>query len=106
MEHLQGRTGIVCEHFKELFTDPSHAEVPEWIGQETLHSLPLVDGERVQEVAFTWRKRTSRAEDHVVIEMLRELDSDFWETVASCFQFRLMNHGCRQFVETTAGYYG
>ena len=24
--------------------------------------------------------------------MLRELDSDVWETIASCFQFRLMNH--------------
>ena len=37
-------------------------------------------------------KRTSCAEDQVVIEMLRELDSDVWETIASCFQFRLMNH--------------
>ena len=36
--------------------------------------------------------RTSCAEDQVVIEMLRELDSDIWETIASCFQFRLMNH--------------
>ena len=33
MEHPQGRTDIAHEHFKELFTDPSHAEVPEWIGQ-------------------------------------------------------------------------
>ena len=31
VEHLKGRTDIVHEHFKELFTDSSHAEVPEWI---------------------------------------------------------------------------
>ena len=31
VEHLQGRIDIVYEHFKELFTDPSHAEVPQWI---------------------------------------------------------------------------
>ena len=47
MEHLQGRTDIVHEHFKDYFTDPLHAEVPEWIGQgwlwETLHSLPMTD---------------------------------------------------------------
>ena len=45
MEHLQGRTDIVHEHFKLLFADPSHAEVPEWIGQrwpwETIHSFPM-----------------------------------------------------------------
>ena len=40
---------------------------------------------------FDFRKRTSCAEDQVVIEMLRELDADIWETIASCFQFRLMN---------------
>ena len=41
---------------------------------------------------FDFRKRTSCAADHVVIEMLGELASDIWETIASCFQFRLMNH--------------
>ena len=39
-----------------------------------------------------FRKRTSCAADLVVIEMLRELDSDVWETIANCFQFRLLNH--------------
>ena len=47
MEHLQGRTYIVHGHLKDLFTDPSHAEVLVWIGQrwalETLHSLPMID---------------------------------------------------------------
>ena len=52
----------------------------------------MIDGERVREIAFAFQKRTSCAEDHVVIEMLRELDSGIWETIASCFQFRLMNH--------------
>ena len=55
VEHLKGRTDIVHGHFKELFTDPSHAEIPEWIEQrwpcETLHSLPMIDGERVREIA-------------------------------------------------------
>ena len=52
--------------------------------------------ERVRENAFDFRKRTSRAEDQVVIEMLRELDSDMWETIASCFQFRLITGPRRQ----------
>ena len=38
------------------------------------------------------RKRTSCADDHLVIEMLKELDEDMWETFAKCFQFRLLNH--------------
>ena len=55
-------------------------------------SLPMIDGVRVREIAFNYRKRTSCAADHVVIEMLRELGSDIWETIASSYQFRLMNH--------------
>ena len=60
VEHLQGRTDIVHEHFQGLFTDPSHAEVPEWIEQrwplESLFSLPMIDGERVRENAFDFRR--------------------------------------------------
>ena len=96
MEHLQGRTDIVHEQLKERFTDPSHADAPEWIEQrwprESLLPLPMIDGDRVREIAFDLRKHTSCAADHVVIEMLRELDSDIRETIASCFQFRLLNH--------------
>ena len=33
VEHLQGCTDIVHEHIKELFTDPSHAEILEWVEQ-------------------------------------------------------------------------
>ena len=33
VEDLQGRTDIVHNHFKELFTDPLHKEILEWIGQ-------------------------------------------------------------------------
>ena len=29
--NLQRRTGIVHDHFKELFTDPLHWETPEWV---------------------------------------------------------------------------
>ena len=80
VEHLQGRTDIVHEHFKELFTDPSHAELLDWIEQrqacESLFSLPMIDGAQVREFAFDSRKRTSFAADRVVIEMLRELVSD------------------------------
>ena len=64
-------------HFKELLTIPSHAEIPEWIELrwpcETLHSLPMIDGWRVREISFAFRKRTSCTEDQVVIEMLNEL---------------------------------
>ena len=41
----------------------------------------------LKEIAFDFGKRTSCAADHVVIKF-----SDIWETIASCFQFRLMNH--------------
>ena len=50
VEHLQGRTDVVHEHFKELFS----------------FSLPMIGGDRVREVAFDFRKSTSCAADHVV----------------------------------------
>ena len=96
VEDLQGRTDIVHKHFKELFTDPLHKETLEWVWQrwpnEVLQSLRTIDSKRVSDAAYAFRKRTSCAEDHLVIEMLRKLDDDIWETLAKCFQFRLLNH--------------
>ena len=43
---------------------------------------------RVREAAGAFKKRTSCADDH----LLREVDEDIWETLANCFQFRLLNH--------------
>ena len=56
-----------------------------------LQSLPIIR-QSEGEAAYAFRKRTSCADDHLVIEMLRELDDDMWETLAKCFQFRLLNH--------------
>ena len=71
---------IVRKHFRELFTDHSHDVIPQWIEQrwpyEILLALPMIDGARVREIAFEFRKRTSCAGDQIVIEMLRELDLD------------------------------
>ena len=71
-------------------------EIPEWIWQrwphEVLQSLPTIDSERVRDAACAFRKRTPCADDHLVIEMLRELVEDTWETLSRCFQFRLLNH--------------
>ena len=62
VEHLDGRTDIVHRHFRELFTDHSNAAIPEWIEQpwpyEILLTLPMIDGARVREIAFEFRKRT------------------------------------------------
>ena len=95
VDRLDGRTDIVHKHFKELFTDHSRAVIPEWIEQrwpcEILLALPMIDGARVREIAFDFRI-TSCAGDQIVIEMLRELDPDICETIASCFQFKLLNH--------------
>ena len=52
----------------------------------------MIDGGRVREITWAFRKRTSCADDHVVIEMLRELDADIWEMIARCFWYRLLNH--------------
>ena len=96
VEDLQGRTDIVHHHFKEPCTDPLRKETPEWTWQrwprEVLQSLPTIDSQRVREAAYAFRKRTSCADDHLVIEMLRELDEDTRETLAKCFPFRLLNH--------------
>ena len=77
------------------FDHVSHHAVPQggqrW-PQEVLYSLPTVDSQRVEEAAYALRKRTSCADDHLVIEMLRELEDDTWRTLAKCFQFRLLNH--------------
>ena len=44
------------------------------LATEILQSLPTIDSERVRDVAFEIRERTSRANSHMVLEMLRELD--------------------------------
>ena len=43
-----------------------------------------------------------------MFEMLTELDDDIWETLAKCFQFRLLNHWTEDehAVGKTAGYDG
>ena len=96
IEDLHGRTEIVHKHFRDLFTDTTNEVKPEWIERrwprETLDALPVIDGERIREITWAFRKRTLCAEDQVVIEMLRERDADVWDTVAKCFQYRFLNH--------------
>ena len=97
VEDIQGRMETVHKHFCIIFPDTTKAVIPEWIDRrwpkkKTLEALPVIDGERVREITWAFRKRTSCAEDHVVIEILRELDADIWETIACCFRHRLMNH--------------
>ena len=63
VEHLDGRTDTVHKHCKQLFTDHSHAVILELIEQrwpyDILLAFPVIDGARVHEVAFEFRKRTS-----------------------------------------------
>ena len=74
IEDVKGRTEIVHKHFNELFTDPADEVLPEWIKKrwpkEILEALPMIDGERVREITWAFRKRTSCAEDHVVVVYL------------------------------------
>ena len=90
IEELQGRSEIVHKHFCELCTDTTNEGTPEWIERrwlrETLEPLPMIDGERIREITWAFRKRTSCVEDQVVIEMLRELGVDVWDTIANCFR--------------------
>ena len=83
VEDLLGRTDIVHDHFKELFTDPLHKETPGWIWprwpQEVLQFLPLIDNQS--------RKRTSCAEDHLVIEMLSSWTETFGKLLQSAFSW-------------------
>ena len=60
--------------------------------REVLEALPRIDAERVREITWTFRKRTSSADDHVVIEMLRELEMEMWWKIAQCFRLGLLNH--------------
>ena len=96
VEERQGRTDIFHKHLKEMFADPLHKKIPERIWQrwsfEVLQSLSTIDGQRVREAAYAPRKRTSCADDHLVIEMPSETSKDTWETLAKSFQFRLLNH--------------
>ena len=86
---LQGRIEIVRSHFCELFTDTTAASLPDWIDKswprEPLEILPTIDAERVREVTWAFRKRTSCGDDHLVIEMLRELDMDIWSKICEMF---------------------
>ena len=77
------------KHFNELFTDTTDEVLPEWLGKrwprEVLEALPMIDGERVREITWAFRKRSSCAEDHVVIDMLRELEMDMWKILHFVF---------------------
>ena len=68
MKDITGRSEIVRRHFCELFTDTADEVLPEWIDQrwprEILEALPRIDAERVREITWTLRKRTSCADDH------------------------------------------
>ena len=81
MEDLDGRTSIVHQHFKarKKFRNGYGGDGP----YEVLQSLPTIDSERVRDAAYAFRKRTSCADDHLVIKMLRELDQYTRETLAS-----------------------
>ena len=63
-----------------------------WMLQRWPWEVLQVHSQRVREAASAFRKRTSCADDHLVIEMLRELDEDVWEKLAKCVQCRLLNH--------------
>ena len=62
IKDIQGRTEIVHKHFCSLFKDTTKAVIPEWIDRRwprgTLEALPVVDGERVREITWAFRKRT------------------------------------------------
>ena len=57
---------------------PAVKVLPESIEQrwprEVLEALPRIDAERVREITWTFRKRTSSADDHAAIETPRELE--------------------------------
>ena len=93
MDNLQGRTDIIHDHIKELFTDPLDWETPKWIWQrwprEVSQSLPRIDSQTVREVTCAFCQLTTCAEDHLVIDMFQELNEDIWGTLAKCFQ---LNH--------------
>ena len=107
VEDVQGRTTIAHQHFKELSTDPRQ-KVPERIWQrwpyEILQSLPTIDSERVRDAAYAFRKRTSCADDHLVIEMLRELDQDIWETLLPVQTAEPLDEKSGHAVGTAVGY--
>ena len=79
-EQLQGRIEIVHRHFLRALHRYYCRFSIDWIEKswpgETLEVLPMIDAERVREVTWAFRKRTSCADDHMVIEMLTELDMD------------------------------
>ena len=56
VEDLDGRTSIVHQQFKELFTDAMQKENPECIWQRwtygVLQSLPTIDSEKVRDGAY------------------------------------------------------
>ena len=70
---------------------PTRAPILEKLGADgTTEKVEDVDGRT--HTVHKHCSRTSCADDHLVIEMLRELDQDMRETLARCCQFRLLNH--------------
>ena len=77
---------MMYNHFVELFIDPRNEKALERWPREILSSLSKCDSLRVREItydAFCWR--TSCAEDHLVTEMMGELDEAIWEKLADLF---------------------
>ena len=81
--------------YGDLF-NVDEASLLEWIyascDSKALECIPSISGPLLRMLAGSLSRNKTCAEDMIVVEMLQELDEDFFDLLARVFQLRLLNH--------------
>eukprot|EP00973_Karenia_brevis_P022841 3142199-Karenia_brevis.AAC.1 len=87
---------MLTDFYASLFRDLEQVQLPAWIHKvwdsDALESLPRLDGKLVRELLLEMSNGKTCASDLLVVEMLKELDADLLEVLASVFRSRLLNN--------------
>ena len=92
----ESQSNHISEFYECLFTDPAGGTLPDWVWQrwprDALKQMAKLDGTLVKLATTYFKRGTTCANDGVVAEMLLSLEDDVFESLASVFEFRLLNH--------------
>jgi len=94
---VDGMSEMLTQFFSDLFCDSDGCQTPPWIygswDMHALQGLPPLDCHLVRVAIQELRRKKSCASDHLVAEMLQELDDDVLTVLADMFKQRLLNVG-------------
>ena len=94
---IDGMSQMLTDFYRELFEVSAGEPLPLWInsswGLEDLRVLPVLSGALVRRELMQMGRKKTCANDHLVAEMLMDLDDDVMALFAQLFRDRLLNVG-------------